>query len=154
MMFLRVALLSIFFQVQLVTSHWWILLYFVAKVQYMFRVRMEKQQALEVVGMLAAFHLIDYLTRFIPFVQLLFWHVNVAYFLFGIEEKYLSLNTLLLPMGWIHKSIIITYPRPHLASSHWGESKGLPAIPAPSPTSIPCSFCWVAKCLKPWLLVC
>ena len=84
-------------------------LYFIFKVYGMFNVTFEKQQAMEVVAMLLAFHLLDYLTKFIPFMNLLYWYVNINYFLFGIEEKYLSLNIMLLPMNWINKSIIIMY---------------------------------------------
>ena len=84
------------------------LLYFSLKVYDMFLLRFEKKEALEVLGMLVAFHLLDYITKFIPFMNLLFWYVNATYFLFGIEEKYLSLNIMLLPMNMVNKSIMIT----------------------------------------------
>ena len=59
--------------------------------------------------MLAAFHLLDYVTKLIPFMNLLYWYVNVTYFLFGIEEKYLSLNLMMLPIPSVNKSIVVTY---------------------------------------------
>ena len=107
-MFLRVAVLLMFVQAQLITSHWWMFIYFGIKVLDLFKVRFEKRQAIEVAGMLIAFHLLDYITSFIPFMNVIYWYVNIYYFLFGIEEKYLSLNIMLLPMNAVNKSIIIT----------------------------------------------
>jgi len=82
-MFMRVAVMMIFFQGSSITSSWWVFLYFWAKVLLLFRAEVEKKHAIEVVGMLAAFHLLDYITRFIPFMSLLFWYVNIHYLLFG-----------------------------------------------------------------------
>ena len=98
----------IFLQAQSITEHWWMLLYFVFKIWRLFKLQITRQQAVELVGMLVAFHLLDYLTKFIPFMNVLYWYVNLNYFLFGVSEKYLALNIMLLPMNWVNKSVIIT----------------------------------------------
>jgi hypothetical protein len=58
--------------------------------------------------MLACFHLLDYITNLLPFINTFYWIVNIAYFLFGIEEKYLSLNLMMLPIPVISKSVVVT----------------------------------------------
>lgn len=70
--------------------------------------------------MLAAFHLLDYVTKLIPFMNLLYWYVNVTYFLFGIEEKYLSLNLMMLPIPSVNKSIVVTYLS--FDKDYWGSA--------------------------------
>lgn len=119
-MFQRVAVLLMFFQSECIIQHWWLFVYFCIKAALLFKVSFEKRQAVEVVCMLAAFHLLDYVTKLIPFMNLLYWYVNVTYFLFGIEEKYLSLNLMMLPIPSVNKSIVVTYLS--FDKDYWGSA--------------------------------
>ena len=108
-MFLRVAVLTIFYQAHFITLQWWMVVYFGVKVLLVFKLQLQLRQALEAVGMLLAFHLLDFLTSFLPFLHPLYWYLNAHYLLFGSEEKYLSLNTMLLPLDPLSKSVLIRY---------------------------------------------
>ena len=83
-MFLRVAVLMLFYQAEFITSLWWMSIYVLFKVYLLFNVTIQKQQAIEVIGMLIAFHILDNITRFLPFMNVIYWYVNIYYFLFGI----------------------------------------------------------------------
>jgi hypothetical protein len=109
-MYLRVTVLMLFFQAECVEEAWWVWAYLGAKAILLFQIGFEKQQGVELVCMLVVFHLLDYVTSLIPFMPLLFWYVNLAYFLYGIEEKYLSLNLMTLPIPLLSKSLVVTYP--------------------------------------------
>lgn len=84
-MFLRVAVLMMFFQAECLVDHWWVLAYFVLKAGLLFNVGFEIRQSIEILCMLACFHLLDYITNLLPFINTFYWIVNIAYFLFGIE---------------------------------------------------------------------
>lgn len=105
-MFLRILILIIFYQAPLISYSYFTIAYFLLKVAILFKFTYKPQEIIEIVIMLAAFHLLDYFTKFIPFVNIVCLLANLSYFLMGIDEKFLALNLLILDLPMLNKSLI------------------------------------------------